>query len=103
MEFLPNFSTCTRSSNEEPQRSFFFNIVIAEIFAELVQYATVTSIPNACTTLANFPGTSLDKLASYVRYYYGSDCVGDYDEFIETYSSPVITNDICKDYTRQIR
>lgn len=88
--------TCTRIQNSEPHRSFLFNFVIAEIFAELVQYARTDSILNDCNRIASYSGSSLDKLVAYIRSEYDSDCIDDYDAFVETYSAIENTNDMCR-------
>lgn len=100
-EMSERLYTCTPIQNKEPFRSFLFNIVIAEIFAGLVQYAGPTSIQDDCNQLLGYAGDSLDKLIAYVRAYYGNDCIGDYDEFIRLYSAVENTNDAWRPWLYQ--
>lgn len=72
-------------------------MVIAEIFAGLVQYASATSIQNDCNRIAGYEGSALDKLVAYVRAAYGTNCIDDYDDFIVEYGVNINnTNDACE-------
>ncbi|XP_022905145.2 putative serine protease K12H4.7 [Onthophagus taurus] len=93
---------CNTLKNEEPHRSFFFNMIIAETFAGLVQYAGQYSIQNDCDKLMGFDGDALNKLIGYIKDNYKDvSCIGDYDEFIETYSSHETSNDIYRQWIYQ--
>lgn len=87
-------STCSPVQNTEPHRAFFFN-TIAEIFAGLVQYATVGQIPSHCEQISGYNGSSLEKLAAYARSEVNG-CMGLYDEFLAEYASTALTTNACK-------
>ncbi|GJQ84562.1 hypothetical protein Trydic_g226 [Trypoxylus dichotomus] len=100
-EMSEKLRTCNRIQNEEPHRSFFFNFVIAELFAGLVQYARPGSIQADCHLLISYPGTALDKLTAYIREQYDPDCIDDYDSFVETHSNVETTNDMWRSWLYQ--
>lgn len=88
------YSTCSTVQNTQPERAYFFN-TIAETFANLVQYSEEEQILSDCQQILSFDGTSMEKLAQYLRLKVG-DCIGLYNDFLELYANISLTTNICK-------
>lgn len=65
----------------------YFFAVIGTVFAELVQYATPGRIEQVCGILSDYPGDSLQKLATLLRQVYQGACIGDYDDLRDVLNS----------------
>lgn len=94
------FNTCKTVQDTNPHRAYFFS-AITEIFAGLVQYARTGEIKQECDKIIAKQGTSMEKLGAYVRDQYGGDCMGDYDDFVEEYSSTEMSFDMYRQWFYQ--
>ncbi|XP_071057007.1 putative serine protease K12H4.7 [Onthophagus taurus] len=78
------FGTCDPIDVTEPERSYFFSS-LANPFAYNTQYAQPGDIDEACKLILSTSGSAVEKLAGYIRYYYGGYCISDFQYFVDYY------------------
>nr|XP_022911227.1 putative serine protease K12H4.7 [Onthophagus taurus] len=83
------FGTCDPIDVSEPERSYFFRN-IANPFVYDTQYAQPGDIDEACKSILSTSGSAVEKLAGYIRSFFGDACITNFQFYVDYHKNTTI-------------